>query len=113
MADPKTPKINISEQASTLGSHIGYGDPIEQDGTKILPVSLTGYGFGAGNTDLDSDASAQASGGGGFSVPLGAYVTRDGVTRFEPNIITLLVVGTPFVCFAGRAIARVIKAFKK
>ena len=52
-------------------------------------------------------------GAGGWSAPVGAYITRDGVTRFEPNLITLLVVATPFVCFAGRAIARIIKALKK
>lgn len=85
-----------------------------------MPVAFTSYGFGGGEgggeggSDGDNlHGEGSGGGGGGISAPVGAYVTRDGYTRFEPNIIALLVVGVPFVCVAGRALARVIKALKK
>lgn len=108
---------NITKQiADTVGSvGVGtvYGTPVELDGTTIVPVALASYGFGATDGGTDAEGEAPGAGGGGFSAPVGAYVTRDGYTRFEPNTIALLVVGIPFVCVAGRAIARVIRALKK
>lgn len=103
--------LKLAENVTTVGARAAYGDPIEQDGNTIIPVALASYGFGAGEGGADSEAGG--GGGGGASIPVGAYITRDGVTRFEPNLIALLVVATPFVCLAGRALARIIKALKK
>ena len=64
-----------------------------------LPL-YSGKGEGAGG------------GGGGASVPVGAYVTRDGRTRFEPNTIALLAVGIPFVWVTGRAIGRILRGLR-
>lgn len=101
----------IADTVNSVGVHAAYGEPVELDGTTIVPVALTSYGFGAGEND---DAEHPGSGGGGgFAAPLGAYVTRDGYTRFEPNTIALLAFGIPFVCVAGRAIARVIRSIKR
>lgn len=113
----------LADTVSKVGVHAAFGDPIDVGGTTIMPVAYTGYGFGAAEgsggagvgTKDDAEAQGEGSGGGGggFAVPVGAYVTRDGVTRFEPNIIALLTVGVPFVCVAGRALARVIRALKR
>ncbi|MGO1434410.1 MAG: hypothetical protein ACTJFR_05195 [Canibacter sp.] len=103
--------LKLAEHVTNVGARAAYGEPIEQDGTKIIPVALACFGFGAG--EVGDSGESGGGGGGGSSVPVGAYVTRDGVTRFEPNIIALLAVGTPFVFFAGRALARVIKALKR
>ena len=110
----------IADQTHSFGVKAAYGEPIEQDGNTIIPVAISGFGFGAGEAAKggeeaaeNSEAGATGGGAGGWSAPVGAYITRDGVTRFEPNLITLLVVATPFVCFAGRAVARIIKALKK
>jgi hypothetical protein len=99
----------IADSLSNIGVRAAYGEPVEQDGTSIIPVAVAGYGFGAG----EMPENGEGGGAGGGSIPVGAYVTRDGYTRFEPNIIALLVVGAPFVWIAGRALARVIKALKK
>lgn len=114
--------VNITKQiadtVSSVGVHAAYGEPVELDGTLIVPVAVASYGFGAGEGGGPQDqGSAQGEGsgggGGGFACPVGAYVTRDGYTRFEPNTVALVAVGIPFVWVAGRAIARVIRALKK
>lgn len=106
----------IADTVSQVGVRASYGEPVEVDGTTIIPVACTSYGFGAGEGGgglEDAQGEGSGGGGGGMSVPVGAYVTRDGDTRFEPNIIALLAVGVPFVCVAGRALARIIRALKK
>ena len=103
----------IAETVTSVGVHASYGEPVELDGTTIVPVACVSYGFGAGEGGLEESGEGSGGGGGGVSVPVGAYVSRDGYTRFEPNPIALLAVGIPFVCVAGRALARVIKALKR
>jgi uncharacterized spore protein YtfJ len=103
----------IADTVSSVGVHAAYGDPVELDGTTIVPVAVASYGFGAGEGGAEAQGEGSGGGGGGFAAPVGAYVTRDGYTRFEPNTIALLAVGIPFLCVAGRALARVIRALKK
>lgn len=104
---------HIADTVSSVGVHAAYGDPIDIDGTTVVPVAIASYGFGAGEGGAEAQGEGAGGGGGGFACPVGAYVTRDGYTRFEPNTIALLAVGIPFVCVAGRAVARVIRALKK
>lgn len=113
----------LAEIVTKVGVHAAFGDPVDVDGTKIMPVACTWYGFGGGegngaggmggNDDAEAQGEGSGGGGGGAAAPVGAYVTRDGVTRFEPNIIALLAVGVPFVWVLGRALARVIRALKR
>jgi uncharacterized spore protein YtfJ len=112
----------LADTVTKVGVRAAFGDPVDVDGTKIMPVACTWYGFGAaegngaggmGGDDAEAQGEGSGGGGGGAAVPVGAYVTRDGVTRFEPNIIALLAVGVPFVCVLGRALARVIRALKR
>lgn len=108
----------LADTVTQVGVHSAFGDPIEVDGTTIIPVACTSFGFGAGEDTGEFEGQEQhgegsGGGGGGVSVPVGAYVTRDGFTRFEPNLIALIAVAVPFVWVAGRALARVIRALKK
>lgn len=104
----------IADTVTSVGVHAAYGDPVDLDGTTIVPVAIVSYGFGAGEGVEGEDGEpAAGGGGGGFACPTGAYVTRDGYTRFEPNTIALLTVGIPFVWVAGRSIARLIRALKR
>lgn len=107
----------LADTVSKSGVSTAYGDPVDLGGTTIVPVAVVGYGFGAGEAGGSSDETivGEGSGGGGgsLSAPIGAYITRDGHTRFEPNIISLLVVGVPFVWVAGRALARIVRALKR
>lgn len=107
---------HLADTVTKVGVHSAFGDPIEVDGTTIIPVACTSYGFGAGEGDAGMDQAqgeGSGGGGGGVSIPVGAYVTREGFTRFEPNLIALVAVGIPFVWVAGRVLARIIRALKK
>ena len=38
----------IADTVSSVGVHAAYGEPVELDGTTIVPVAIASYGFGAG-----------------------------------------------------------------
>ena len=63
-----------------------YGDPIERDGTVVIPAAaVAGGGGGGGGTDQ----SGNVGGGSGFGVharPVGAFVIKDGDVRWEPVV---------------------------
>ena len=100
-----------------LGSRASYGEQVDLDGTKIIPVSYVAFGFGAGEGNGTDDEGQRGEGygggGGGVSIPVGAYVSRDGRdAEFEPNVIALIAVAGPFIWLLGKALARVIRALK-
>lgn len=101
--------LELGQQSANFGVHSAYGDPIDVDGVKIIPVALSWSGFGGG-----SDESGNGGGGGGnWAAPLGAYVRKGDSLSFEPNIVSFLAVAIPFVWVAGRALSRVIRALKR
>ncbi|MEN2740765.1 hypothetical protein ABCS02_23470 [Microbacterium sp. X-17] len=101
--------LDLGKQASTLGVKAAYGEQLELDGVRMVPVALTWTGFGGGADDEGNGGG----GGGGYAVPLGAYIRRGDDLRFEPNVVSFLAVAIPFVWVAGHALSRVIRAFKK
>lgn len=104
---------DLADSFSNSGAKLAYGEPIEVDGTTIVPVAYVSYGFGGGDGISDDDHNTgSGGGGGGMSVPVGAYITQNGSTRFEPNPVTLLAVAIPLVCVVGWSIKRIIKALK-
>jgi uncharacterized spore protein YtfJ len=68
-----------------------FGDPIERDGTLIIPAAaVRGGGGGGGGTGSNPDGSGEGEGQGvGFGMdarPVGAFIVRDGDVRWEPAI---------------------------
>ena len=116
--------LDLAGTVSGVGVKTSYGEAVDIDGTKVIPVALGAYGFGGGGGTTDADAGTgatgggsrelhgQGSGGGGISIPLGAYVGRRGEVRFEPNLIGLTLVATPFVWVTGKALKAIIRALK-
>jgi uncharacterized spore protein YtfJ len=104
--------LKLAENARSIGVRSAYGDPVQIEGVTIVPVALVQYGFGGGGEGEGPDGAA-GGGGGGMAIPIGAYVKSGGAARFEPNVISLLAVGIPFVWVAGKAIARIIRAVKR
>jgi hypothetical protein len=100
--------LELGKQSASLGVNSAYGEQRDMGGVQLIPVSLSWTGFGGGSDDVGNGGG----GGGGWAVPLGAYIRR-GDVRFEPNIVSLLAVGIPFIWVAGRALSRVIRALKK
>ncbi|WEO75865.1 hypothetical protein BJQ94_10765 [Cryobacterium sp. SO2] len=104
--------LKLAENARSIGVRSAYGDPVQIEGVTIVPVALVQYGFGGGG-EGEGPEGAAGGGGGGMAIPIGAYVKSGGAARFEPNVISLLAVGIPFVWVAGKAIARIIRAVKR
>lgn len=92
-----------------------YGDPVELEGSTIVPVAVTWFGFGGGSgaDPANPESKNEGGGGGGFAAPFGAYVTTNGNTRFKPNPVTLLVVSATVVSAVGGAVAQIIKACRR
>jgi len=101
--------LELGKQATSLGVHSVYGEQQDIDGIRLVPVALSWSGFGAGE---DTEGNG-GGGGGGFAVPLGAYVRKGDDLRFEPNLVSLLAIGIPFLWVAGRALSRIIRALKR
>jgi hypothetical protein len=101
--------LELGKQSATFGVHSAYGEQVDVDGVRIIPVALAWTGFGGG-----SDESGNGGGGGGsYAVPLGAYIRKGDTITFEPNIVSFIAVAIPFVWVAGRALSRVIRALKR
>lgn len=101
--------LELSKQSAALGVKSAYGEPQDVNGITLVPVALTWSGFGGG-----SDESGNGGGGGGgYAVPVGAYIRKGDDLRFEPNVVSIVAVGIPFIWVAGRALSRVIRALKK
>lgn len=105
--------LELAETLAGVGVKTSYGDTIDIDGTKVVPVALGYYGFGAGSGSDEKGDQGSGGGGGGASIPLGAYVGRGGDVRFEPNLIGLLLVATPLVWVTGKALKAIIRALKR
>ncbi|TFB57118.1 hypothetical protein E3T34_11855 [Cryobacterium sp. TMT1-62] len=103
----------LADISRTAGVRSAYGDPVQVDGVTLIPVALVYYGFGGGEGDSAATGSGSGGGGGGASLPIGAYVKSGTTVRFEPNVISLLAVGIPFLWVAGKAISRVVRALKR
>src|SRR5262245_48652036 len=101
-----------------------FGEPIERDGTTVIPVAkvMGGGGGGEGSDSSGSDggegsteAGGKAGAGGGFgfrAVPAGAYVIKDGEVSWEPaldlNRVILggQVIGLVFALVLGALVRR-------
>lgn len=101
--------LELGKQTASLGVTSVYGQQQDVDGMRLIPVAISWHGFGAG----EDATSGAGGGGGGAAIPVGAYVRKGDDLRFEPNLISLLAVGIPFVWVAGRALSRVIRALKR
>ncbi len=101
--------LELAKQTATIGVTSVYGEQVDVDGVRIVPVALTWHGFGAG----EDEENASGGGGGGVAIPVGAYIRKGDNLCFEPNLISLIAVGIPFVWVAGRVLSRVIRALKR
>jgi uncharacterized spore protein YtfJ len=70
--------INVHANAKQV-----YGDPVERDGTTIIPVAKVQWGFGGGG--LGHGALERGGGGGGVrATPAGFIQIRGGEAEFRP-----------------------------
>ncbi len=63
-----------------------FGEPVERDGTIVIPAASVAGGAGGGGGD---DGKASIAAGSGFGVrarPVGAFVISNGDVRWEPVV---------------------------
>ena len=66
-----------------------FGEPIERDGTTVIPVAKIRTGGGGGGGGGGDDHAGGSGEGGGFGVigkPVGVYVIREGQVDWQPSI---------------------------
>ncbi|MBO0984310.1 hypothetical protein [Rathayibacter sp. SD072] len=104
--------VSLADKVTSAGAATIYGEPVDVDGATMVPVALRWFGFGGGSGSEEGQEGG-GGGGGGAVVPIGAYIKDDLGLRFQPNIVSVLAVGIPFVWVTGKALARLVRALKK
>lgn len=116
---------DVTESAKKVGITLAYGEKVELEGSTLIPVAIAGFGGGAGSGEGAADGTAktlangaqrgqgEGAGLGGGAFPIGAYVSDEFGTRFQPNIVALLLAVTPLALIASIGLPRLIKALKK
>lgn len=105
--------LELGKQVAQLGVTSVYGEQQDVDGVRFIPVAVSWSGFGAGEGADGSGDNGSGGGGGGVAIPVGAYIRTGDDLRFEPNLVSLIAVGIPFVWVAGRVLIRLIRVLKR
>ncbi len=72
-------KSTVEELDKLLNAKNVLGDPIERDGSTVIPIVSYGFGFGAGGSTGGKTGTGGGTGAGGGIKPLGAIIfDRDG-----------------------------------
>ena len=81
-----------------------FGEPIERDGTLIIPAAVVIGGGGGGSDGRPEPAGGSGGGFGVWARPIGVYTVRDGRVDFRPAIdVTTVVMAAALLV---RALAR-------
>jgi uncharacterized spore protein YtfJ len=89
-----------------------FGEPVERDGTTVIPVARVQWGFGGGGLGRGS-AERGGGGGGARSQAIGYIELRDGKSEFRAihdpgDIGTLVAIGAAGI-IAGFLMARLAR----
>jgi uncharacterized spore protein YtfJ len=112
MYSTRRSQMDVSEVAQTIRESLSvkrvFGEPVERDGTTVIPVAkIRGGGGGGGGGNASTGDSGS---GAGFAVgakPCGAYVIRDGVVRWEPALdLNRVIAGRQVLGLLGLLILR-------
>ncbi len=77
---------SVQEARDSMTVRRVFGEPIERDGSTIIP---TAFVFGGGGGGGGGDTEGNGGGGTGFGLrarPVGAFVVRGGEVRWEPAL---------------------------
>ena len=81
----------FSDMQSKAGVKTVFGDPVELDGRKVIPVASVQYGFGMGGgtgpKKEENEAPGGGGGGGGVRVePIAVVEIVDGKLKVQPIV---------------------------
>jgi uncharacterized spore protein YtfJ len=100
--------MNVDEMLGgvrdSLRAQMVFGEPIERDGTTVIPAaSVRGGGGGGGDSEHN--------GGGGFGVkarPAGAYVIRGGDVEWRPAVDVDGIARSALAALVGLVVLRLL-----
>jgi uncharacterized spore protein YtfJ len=79
-----------------------FGDPIERDGTTLIPVAVVQGGGGGGEDGTTGDKASIGGGWGARARPVGAYVIRGNDITWQPALdVTRIIVGGQMVAIVA------------
>ncbi|MFD2512271.1 GerW family sporulation protein [Pontibacter locisalis] len=101
-------RLSLTANAATI-----YGEPIEREGTTVIPVAKASYGFGGGSGTKAGD-EGMGGGGGVTLTPVGFIEISAGNTRFKPirdpqNVLKIIAVSGFFTFLTVRTVLKFIK----
>ena len=76
-------KGTVEELDKLLNAKNVLGEPIERDGTTVIPIVSYGFGFGAGGSKGGKTGEGSGTGGGGGIKPVGAIIFDQDGPRVE------------------------------
>ena len=86
----------LHRSAEMMSASRVFGPPVERDGVTLVPVAWV-VGGGGGGVGGVPEAPGDGAGFGLVSIPIGAYVIKNGEARFAPTydvgFLTLVGVG--------------------
>ncbi|MFI7673693.1 spore germination protein GerW family protein [Actinophytocola sp. NPDC049390] len=100
----------FAQARNSVEARMVFAEPIEKDGTTVIPAARVAVGGGGGNGRDEQGRQGEGGGLGLTARPVGAYVIADGVVRWEPAVDVnriVAVVGSVAVAgllFAARAV---------
>ncbi|HET6706253.1 spore germination protein GerW family protein [Amycolatopsis sp.] len=82
--------MNLGQVASAarkiFSARLVYGEPVERDGTVVIPAAAVFGGGGGGGDDTGALPVREGAGFGVFARPVGAFVVRDGGVTWVPAV---------------------------
>ncbi|OLB64261.1 MAG: sporulation protein [Actinobacteria bacterium 13_2_20CM_2_72_6] len=85
------------------------GDPVQQDGMVIVPVTKIRGGGGGGQGHEGTEKEGKGGGFGVTSTPIGAFVIKDGSVTWRPAIdINKIILGGQVVAIVALLTIRAI-----
>ena len=113
MPEPPSLLERIAEQVQVhANARQVYGEPVERDGTTVIPVARVQWGFGGGGIGRGL-AERGGGGGGARAFPTGFIELRDGKAEFRPihdaaGLATLAAAGALGI-IVGIALAKILR----
>ncbi|MGQ0774112.1 MAG: spore germination protein GerW family protein [Pseudonocardiales bacterium] len=105
----------ITRIREVIGASKVFGEPVQQDGVTVIPVTKV-IGGGGGGGGSDAEKSQGFGGGMGWgSRPTGVYVLRDGEVAWKPavDVNQAIVAGSVVATIALFTLRAAIKVWAK
>ena len=89
----------LNHAIDTVNVRRVFGEPIDRDGSLVIPVArVHGMGGGGGGTGPEDQGSGSGAGLGFRASPAGVYVIRDGDVAWRPAVdVTRIALGGQLV----------------